>query len=80
MTAKEAVVRRFVEYCIKNDLAFNGLANVSGVAPTSVYSMMDPKRRDVGISSIKKLCDGLEISLREFFDSPLFDELEQEIK
>ena len=80
MTAKEAVVRRFVDYCIKNDLAFNALANVSGVAPTSVYSMMDPGRKDVSLSSIKKLCDGLEISLREFFDSPLFDDLEQEIK
>ena len=58
----------------------NSLANISGVSPSTVYSMLNEKSKNPGLISIKKLCDGLDISLREFFDSDLFDDLEQEIK
>ena len=58
----------------------NGLANVSGVTPSSVYSMLDPRRKEVSVNLVKKLCDGLEISLGEFFSSDVFDGLEQEIR
>ena len=61
-------------------MAINELANISGVSPSTVYSMLNEKSQNPGIVSIKKLCDGWEISLREFFDSGLFDELEQEIQ
>ena len=44
------------------------------------FSMLNEKSKNPGIVTIKKLCDGLEISLREFFDDNLFDELEQEIR
>lgn len=56
------------------------MANLSGVAPSTVYSMVDPRRREISITTIKKLCDGLEITLGEFLSSPEFDTLEQEIK
>lgn len=56
------------------------MANLSGVTPSTVYSMVDPRRREISITTIKKLCDGLEITLGEFFSSPEFDTLEQEIK
>ena len=58
----------------------NELANRSGVTPSSVYSMLDPRRREVSVNLVKKLCDGLEITLGEFFSAPIFDELEQEIR
>ena len=58
----------------------NELANISGVTPSTVYSLLDERRRDVSIITIKKLCDGLGISLGEFFSTPEFDELEQEIR
>ena len=58
----------------------NELAGISGVTPSSVYSMLDTARRNVSIVLIKKLCDGLEMSLGEFFSAPEFDGLEQEIK
>lgn len=80
MLAKDAVSQRFREICETNKIKFNELATRSGVTPSTVYSMNDPARRDVSIRTIKKLCDGLDITLREFFDSPLFDDLEQEIK
>ena len=47
---------------------------------TLSYVMMDPNRRDISIITIKKFCDGLDITLGEFFSTPEFDELEQEIK
>ena len=61
-------------------MAINALATVSGVSPSTIYSMLNEKSQNPGVVSIKKLCDGLEISVREFFDSDLFDDLEQEIQ
>ena len=61
-------------------MATNALANISGVSPSTVYSMLNEKSQNPGVVSIKKLCDGLDITLREFFDSPIFDNIEQEIK
>lgn len=80
MTAKDAVVERFKELCHKRNIKANELATISGVTPSTVYSMLDSDRRDVSITVIKKLCDGLEITLGEFFSAPCFDSLEQEIK
>ena len=56
------------------------MANLSGVTLSTVHSVVDPRRREISISAIKKLCDGLEITLGEFLSSPEFDTLEQEIK
>ena len=80
MTTKEAVAQRIIDLCAERNIAVNALANISGVSPSTVYSMLNAKSKNSGVVSIKKLCDGLEISVREFFDCPLFDETEQEIK
>lgn len=80
MNAKQAVARRIIELCRERNIAINALANLSGVSPSTIYSMLNEKSQNPGVVSIKKLCDGLEISLRTFFDSPLFDNLEQEIQ
>ena len=80
MTTKQAVAQRIIDLCTQKDIAVNALANISGVSPSTVYSMLNEKSMNPGVVSIKKLCDGLEISVREFFDCELFDESEQEIK
>lgn len=80
MNTKEAVAKRIIELCAKNNMAINALADISGVSPSTVYSMLNEKSQNPGVVSIKKLCDGLNISIREFFDSDIFDDLEQEIK
>ncbi len=80
MSTKEAVAKRIIELCASRSIAINTLANASGVSPSTVYSMLNEKSQNPGVVSIKKLCDGLDISLREFFDSPIFDDIEQEIK
>ena len=80
MNTKEAVASRIIQLCQERKIAINALANISGVAPSTIYSMLNQKSQNPGVVSIKKICDGLEISVREFFDSNLFDDLEQEIK
>lgn len=80
MDVKDCVVQRVRELCADRGIKLNELATVSGVTPSTVYSMMDPRRREISISTIKKLCDGLELTLGEFFSTSAFDSLEQEIK
>ena len=80
MNTKEAVALRIIELCNERNIATNALANMSGVSPSTIYSMLNEKSQNPGVVSIKKLCDGLDISIREFFDSPIFDNIEQEIK
>ena len=80
MLVKEAVEKRIVELCSERGIAINNLANISGVSPSTVYSILNEKSKNPGVCSIKKMCDGLDITIREFFDSDLFDNLEQEIK
>lgn len=76
---KDAVVQRFQALCAVRNIRYNELAVRSGVTPSTVYSMMDPKRKDLSILTIKKLCDGLDITITEFFDDEIFLSLEQEI-
>jgi DNA-binding Xre family transcriptional regulator len=80
MFIKEAIVLRFKEICCQRNIKFNELATLSGVTPSTVYSMMDSRRKDMSILTVKKLCDGLEISIIDFFNSPVFEKLEQEIQ
>lgn len=80
MDIKDAIVNRFAELCAQKNIKINELANISGVTPSTAYSMMDKSRREISIRTIKKFCDGLEITLGEFFSTEEFDNLEQEIK
>lgn len=79
MGVKDAVAARFAGICRERRMTINELASLAGVTPSSVYSMMDPIRRNVSIVLIKKLCDGLDMTLGTFFSAPEFEELDQEI-
>ncbi len=80
MSVKDVVAERFKKLCKERNIKINELANLSGVTPSTAYSMMNENRRDVSIITIKKFCDGLGITLGEFFSCEEFDNLEQEIK
>lgn len=80
MCIKDAVVIRFKELCEQKNIKYNELATLSGVTPSTVYSMMDSKRKDVSIVTIKKLCDGINISIIDFFNCDIFRNIDQEIK
>jgi len=79
MKVKEAVVARFIQIMAERKIRPNELANNAGVTPSTVYSMIDSRRKEVSINVIKKLCDGLDMKLSEFFSDEVFDTLEQEI-
>lgn len=77
---KDAIVLRLQNICRERNIRYNELATVSGVTPSTVYSLMDKNRRDLSVITLKKLCDGLNITITEFFDDDIFKTLEQEIK
>ena len=76
----EAVRKRFDELCYQKGLNYCKLATLSGVPYTTVKSIFYNQSKNPGIATIKKLCDGLDITITEFFDTEFFKELEQEIK
>ena len=80
MNIGEAVKERIVELCRERDISINKLCNMSGVTQSTVNNIVSGRNNSATISTIKKLCDGFDISVRAFFDSPLFDDLEQEVR
>ncbi len=79
MGIKDATVERFKNICREKKISYNELANKSGVTPSTVYSMLDNRRRDISLITVKKLVDGLDMSLEEFFSSEEFATLDQEL-
>ena len=79
MLIKDVIVLRFKNICAERNIKYNELAVRSGVIPSTVYSMMDDRRRDLSVITLKKLCDGLDMTITEFFDDDIFRSLEQEI-
>ena len=80
MRITEAVKKRFEELCYERDLNFCKLASLSGIPYTTVKSIFYGQSKNPGIATIKKLCDGLDISITEVFDTDYFKALEQEIE
>lgn len=75
-----AVRDRILKLCGERDITINKLATLSALPPSSVKNILYGKSRDPKITTIKKICDGLEITLGQFFSTAAFDALEQEIK
>ena len=80
MDTREVIVFRIRQLCKERGITPNGLSNLAGVSQATVKSILNGESRNPGTVTIKKLCDGLEITLAEFFSTPEFDALEQEIK
>ena len=80
MTVGEAVRQRIVELCREYNISFNKLSNISGVTQSTVNNIVSGRNNSTTVSTVKKLCDGLGITIEEFFRSDLFVGLEQEIK
>ena len=80
MRIGEAVRQRIIELCRQQELTVNRLSNISGVTQSTVNNIVSGRNRSATVSTIKKLCDGLGITIQEFFASELFIDLEQEVK
>ena len=79
MDVTTAVRERIWELCSERDFTINKLANICGIPPTTIRNVMN-KRSGATVITLKKICDGFEITLGEFFQTEAFDALEQEIK
>ena len=80
MDTRKAVANRLLQLCEEKRLSVNALAILSAVPPSTLKNVINGGSKNAGVVTIKKLCDGLEISLREFFNDDIFDDIEQEIK
>ncbi len=75
-----AIKERILHLCNERDISINKLATLSALPPSSVKNILYGRSVDPKILTIKKMCDGLDITLAEFFSTPEFDALEQEIR
>lgn len=80
MMIGEAVKYRIIELCEENHISINKLSSISGVTQSTVNNIVSGRNNSTTVSTIKKLCDGLGITIEAFFNSELFRDLEQEIK
>lgn len=80
MDIGDAVKERILELCSERNITVNRLGTMSGVTQSTINNIVSGRNNSTTISTIKKLCDGLDISVVEFFSSDVFSHLEQEIK
>lgn len=80
MKTAEAIAYRIRQLCKQRKITPNGLANLAAVPQSTIKSILNGESLNPGCVTIKKLCDAFEISLGEFFDTPEFNALEQEIQ
>ena len=80
MNVGEAIKERILELCRQHNLSINKLSIISGVTQSTVNNIISGRNRSTTVSTIQKLCDGLGITIEEFFHSELFRNLEQELK
>lgn len=80
MDTREAIAARIIQLCQERHITPNGLSYISAVPQGTIKSILNGESKNPGAVTIKKLCDGFEITLGEFFSTPEFDGLEQEIK
>lgn len=80
MGISAAITKRILDLCQERNVSVNRLCTICGVTQSTVNNIISGRNNSTTISTIKKLCDGLEITLGEFFSTPEFDALEQEIR
>lgn len=80
MTIAQATAERILELCEERGITINKISILSGVTQSTVNDIVNGKTQNPGIGTIKKLCDGIEISIQDFFRSELFSDLEQELR
>ena len=80
MRLSEAIIQRIYQLCDERSITVNKASDISGIAQSTVSDIVNGVTKKPTVSTIKKLCDGFDISIRDFFNSDLFDDLEQEVK
>lgn len=80
MNISEAVKQRILELCSEREITVNKLSTICGLTQSTLNNIMHRPDSSPTVATIKKICDGLEITMAQFFTSEIFDKTEQEIK
>ncbi len=80
MNTCETIAKRIYQLCKERGITPNRLSYIAAVPQGTIKSILNGESKNPGVITIKKLCDGFEITLGEFFSTPEFEQLEQEIK
>ncbi|MBR6783080.1 MAG: helix-turn-helix transcriptional regulator [Clostridia bacterium] len=80
MQIGEATKLRILELCSKKNITVNKLSTLSGITQSTLNNIVSGRNNSTTISTLKKICDGLDITIKEFFSDEMFDDLEQELK
>ena len=80
MRVGEAVRLRILELCHEHDITLNKLSTICGITQSTLNNIVSGRNSTTTVSTVQKICDGLEISILDFFTAPLFENLEQEIR
>lgn len=80
MRLKEAIRKRILNLCDERGITVNKLATISGITQSTLNNVINGRNNSVTVSTVKKICDGLDITILQFFDSEVFLNLEQEVK
>mgnify|MGYP003301549425 FL=1 len=80
MRVGEAVRLRILELCRERELSVNKLSALCGLTQSTINNIVSGRNNSATVATVKKICDGLEISVPDFFNCPLFEDLEQEIR
>ena len=80
MTIGEACRKRIQNLCKERHITLNKLSIICGITQSTLNNIVGGRNKGVTVSTIQKICDGLEITILDFFNDPLFTDLEQEIK
>jgi len=80
MNTRQAIAARIIELCNERNITPNALSYRAAVPQSTIKSILNDESQNPGVVTIKKLCDGLGITLSDFFNTDVFSNLEQEIK
>ena len=80
MNIGEAVRLRIIELCTNKHITVNKLSTISGITQSTLNNIISGRNNSTTVSTVKKICDGLEITIQDFFEADVFNNLEQEIK
>lgn len=80
ITIGEAVRERILELCHQNGITVNKLSTICGITQSTLNNIVSKRNNSVTVSTVQKICDGLDIGIQDFFASELFKNIEQEIK
>ena len=79
MDITTAVRERILALCQERKITINKLGTICGITQSTLENIVSG-RNGVTVVTLKKICDGLEISIVGFFDTEEFLALEQEIR